>query len=89
MFVVIAPDRGKEIGTFSLRFGPPMPTYSRPVPEPCSFTTGRDNRDTPERKRIRLYGLAKAGHLCISKKGMGPLLQVVTSDYSPELMGLT
>ena len=31
--------------------------------------------------------MAKAGHLCISKKGMAPLLQVVTSYYSPEPVG--
>lgn len=33
--------------------------------------------------------MAKAGHLCILKKEMAPLLQVVTEYYSPELMGLT
>lgn len=33
--------------------------------------------------------MAKAGHLCILKKEMAPLLQVVTSYSSPELMGLT
>ncbi|GJZ88401.1 hypothetical protein Tco_0660183 [Tanacetum coccineum] len=33
--------------------------------------------------------MAKAGRLCILKKAMAPLIQVVTSYSSPELMELT